>query len=167
MRLPPQLLGRAAPGQSRSGATVTVDATKFLQRVAKAFESAQQRGGEVRLRLSPPELGALRLEVSVKDGVLVARVETETKAAQTALLDNLPVLRERLAEQGIRVERFDINLNQGQDNGNSDRPADTRAWEQNSAPRRTVAAAPLAESAAAAATVSAGALAAGRLNIIV
>jgi flagellar hook-length control protein FliK len=103
---------------------VPVDSARFLSRVAKAFTAAQQRDGEVRLRLSPPELGSLRLQVSVQDGVMVARMETETEAARTSLTNNLPALRERLAEQGIRVERFDIDLMQRPTTGTPDRPSD-------------------------------------------
>jgi len=103
---------------------VPVDSARFLSRVAKAFTAAQQRDGEVRLRLSPPELGSLRLQVSVQDGVMVARMETETEAARASLTNNLPALRERLAEQGIRVERFDIDLMQRPTTGTPDRPSD-------------------------------------------
>ena len=85
-------------------------------------------GGSVRLRLSPPELGSVRLEVSVKNGVLTAHAQTETTQARDALVDNLPALRERLAEQNIQVDQFDVDLfdsssggtsNQSQGNGDS------------------------------------------------
>ena len=93
------------PEQSRQ-----FDQARFVQRVARAFESAEQRGGPIRLRLSPPELGSLRLEVKVEGHVMLVRVEAETPAARTLLLDNLGVLRERLAQQDIRIEQFDIDL---------------------------------------------------------
>lgn len=81
---------------------------RFVQRVVRAFESAADRGGHVRLRLHPPELGALRLELTVRDGQMHARLETETEAARNLLLDHLPELKERLASHQIRVERFDV-----------------------------------------------------------
>jgi flagellar hook-length control protein FliK len=87
-----------------------VDPARFVGRVAKAFQTAQERGGTLQLRLSPPELGALRLELSVKDGVMTASLETENASARRVLLDHLPALRERLAEQNIRVERFDVDV---------------------------------------------------------
>ena len=89
-----------------------IDSARFLQRVARAFESARERGGEIRLRLSPPELGALRVEVTMQDQGLVARVEVETPEARAALMEHLPLLRERLAEQNLRLERFDVDLSQ-------------------------------------------------------
>ena len=81
-----------------------------MSRVARAIETAQDRGGPLSLRLSPPELGSMRLELSVKQGVMTAKVETDTAAARQALLDNLPKLRDRLAEQNIRIDRFDVDV---------------------------------------------------------
>jgi len=124
-RLPQHVLTRNEGHRIHNPAPVPVDTARFLSRVAKAFLSAQQRdGNEVRLRLSPPELGSLRLQVSVQNGVMVARMETETEVARSSLVNNLPDLRERLAEQGIRVERFDIDLMQRPSTGTPDRPSD-------------------------------------------
>jgi flagellar hook-length control protein FliK len=116
-RLPGHALVRGATPANGESTPLHVDAARFLQRVAKAFESAQERGGEVRLRLSPPELGALRVEVSMQDQGLVARVEAETAEARAVLMEHLPVLRERLAEQGLKLERFDVDLSQRQPEG--------------------------------------------------
>ena len=86
------------------------DHRRFVDRVARALPTAEGRGGTLRLRLSPPELGALRLEVTLQNGVLTAKVEAETPLARSLLLDNLPVLRERLEDQGVRVDQFDVDL---------------------------------------------------------
>lgn len=109
-RLPRHLVARNGEASSTKGLQNGPDQARFLSRVARAIETAQQRGGEIRLRLSPPELGSLRLEVKLQNGVLTARVEAETTIARDALLENLPVLRERLAEQGVRIEQFDVDL---------------------------------------------------------
>jgi flagellar hook-length control protein FliK len=115
-RLPGQLLTNAEGPAPRRG-TVEVDANRLLSRVARAFAAAQERDGEVQLRLSPPELGSIRLEVRIQDGAMIAHLEAETEAARTAIVENLPALRERLAEQGVRIERFDVDLMQRQPTG--------------------------------------------------
>jgi flagellar hook-length control protein FliK len=97
-------------GASETQNSPTVDPAKFVSRVAKAIETAQNRGGPLSLRLSPPELGSLRLELEVKQGVMNAKVETDTAAARQTLLDNLPSLRDRLAEQNVRIDRFDVDV---------------------------------------------------------
>ena len=96
----------------------TGDRARFVQRVSRAFQSAGPGSNEIQLKLSPPELGTLRLSITVEQGVVSAKVETETAAARNILLDNLPALRERLAEQEIRVEKFDVDV--GRDGQQSD-----------------------------------------------
>ncbi|WP_254512063.1 flagellar hook-length control protein FliK [Anatilimnocola floriformis] len=110
-RLPAHAVMRTTP-QQPTPPPLHVDAARFLQRVSKAFEVASERGGEIRLRLSPPELGALRVEVNMSEHGLAARVEVENSDARAILLENLPALRERLAEQGMKLEKFDVDLSQ-------------------------------------------------------
>jgi flagellar hook-length control protein FliK len=109
--------------------------SRVLHRVARAFAAAQNGDGEVRLRLSPPELGAVRLEVRVQSGAMVARLETETSAARTIIMENLPALRERLAEQGMRIDRFDVDLMQRNAGGPADHSGQGQANEQTRLPR--------------------------------
>lgn len=101
-------------GASPSQAQMLSDVERFriVQRVARAISTSTTSldGGQMRLRLSPPELGSLRMEIVVRQGNVTAHVEAETAAAREVLLDNLPALRERLAEQNIRLERFDVDL---------------------------------------------------------
>lgn len=87
-----------------------VDRTRFVQRVARAFNTVGENGGTLRLRLSPPELGSLRIEIEVRGSTMTARIEAETSAARSVLLESLPALRDRLAEQNIKIERFDVEL---------------------------------------------------------
>jgi flagellar hook-length control protein FliK len=88
----------------------TIDRARFVQRVANAFRSAQQNDGQIQMRLSPPELGSLKIEIAVRNGVLSANLETETADARRVIMDNLPALRQRLAEQDIRIEKFEVDI---------------------------------------------------------
>ena len=106
--------------QSGANDLPQVDPSRFIGRVAKAFQTAQDRGGTLQLRLSPPELGALRIELNVKDGVMSASLQTENANARRLLLDHLPALRDRLAEQNIRVDRFDVDVRQEGSGGQTD-----------------------------------------------
>jgi flagellar hook-length control protein FliK len=105
----------AAGGDSTASQTADTnlsqaDRVRFVQRVEQAFQDLSDQGGSVRLRLSPPELGSLRLEINISNGEMTARVQAETPAARNVLLDNLPALRERLAQHDIKVQRFDVDL---------------------------------------------------------
>jgi flagellar hook-length control protein FliK len=101
---------RAAKGESANH----VDPARFISRVARAIHTAEERNAPVQLRLSPPELGAMRVELTMNQGSLSATIETENATAQQLLLDNLPALRERLAEQNVKIERFDVDVRRDQ-----------------------------------------------------
>jgi flagellar hook-length control protein FliK len=100
---------------SSSGAG-EVDRVRFLQRISSAFRAADEQGGQIRLRLSPPELGSMRLELTVRNGTMTAHVQAETDTARNMLLDHLPQLRERLADHNIKIDHFDVEL-MNQSNG--------------------------------------------------
>ena len=62
----------------------------------------------------------MRIELSVKDGVMSASLQTENANARRLLLDHLPALRDRLAEQNIRVDRFDVDVRREDTSGQPD-----------------------------------------------
>ncbi|MGD9636164.1 MAG: flagellar hook-length control protein FliK [Pirellulales bacterium] len=114
-----QRLDRSTAGASRgthraggSEGAPHVDPARFVSRVARAVQTAQERGGPLQLRLSPPELGAMRIELSVHQGALTATIETDNTNAKQLLLDNLAQLRDRLADQNVKIERFDVDVRQ-------------------------------------------------------
>ena len=85
--------------------------------------TAADRDGEVTLRLSPPELGvAAAGSPRPATASWSAHLQTETPRLQAAILENLPALRERLADQGVRIERFDVDLMQRATGGTPDQP---------------------------------------------
>ncbi len=86
------------------------DRVRMVQRVAVALESAHARGGVIRMRLEPPELGSIRVELNADSGSISARLEAESSQVQRLLLDSLPQLRERLAEQQIKIEHFQVDV---------------------------------------------------------
>lgn len=121
----------------------TVDRARFVQRVEGAMKAAQQRDGKIQVRLSPPDLGSIKIELAVQNGVLSAKLEAETPAARNLLLDSLPALRERLAQQDIRVDKFDVDVrDQGGNAGSGqadDRTADQSGERQSGRPRPAAA----------------------------
>jgi flagellar hook-length control protein FliK len=116
-----------------------VDRVRLIQRVAKAVQTAQDRGGTLRLRLTPPELGALKIELIMRDGALSAKLEAETPAAKTVILENLSALRERLTALDIKIERFDVDLMQQSDHSGGERQsfADAESSREQADLRRT------------------------------
>ena len=88
--------------------TETVQPLRIVDRVRRAFLAAQRRGAPLRIRLHPPELGSMKLELQVQRGVVKARMETDTAAAQSILSDHVSALKDRLAESGLKVDTFEV-----------------------------------------------------------
>ncbi|MEZ6071887.1 MAG: flagellar hook-length control protein FliK [Pirellulales bacterium] len=109
-RLRSQFTARAAGETATGDRLSTLQRARFIQRVSHAFRLADERGGVVRLRLSPAELGSLRLEISLRDGAMTARMEVETAHARATVVENLGALRQRLADQNIEVQQFDVEI---------------------------------------------------------
>jgi flagellar hook-length control protein FliK len=123
---------------------------RLIQRVARGFERLSAQGGNIRLRLHPPELGSLAMNVRVEGKTLSAEITTETVQAKQALMDNLPKLKQQLADNGLTIERFEVHVadkeanfsqsnlmggqSRGQDAGNANQSGD---WQQRSIPRRS------------------------------
>lgn len=130
-------VGRAAGDEAgRNGGLSAADRARLVQRVARAVRTAQDRGGELQIRLSPPELGQLRLQIQMTDGVLSARIEAETPQAKQVITENLGMLRDRLAEQNVRVDRIEVDVMNSGSGGSPNMP-DRRndASHDGSAPR--------------------------------
>lgn len=101
----------AARGEGvKDGSLTVADRVRLVQRAAIALESAHVRGGELRMRLEPPELGSIRVELSSDNGSISARIEAESTQVQRLLMESLPQLRERLAEQQIKIEHFQVDV---------------------------------------------------------
>ena len=86
----------------------------------------------------------MRLELTVRGGALSASIETDNANARQVLLDNLPALRDRLAEQNVRIERFDVDVRRdgtGDGSGGGGRPnagpQEQGQQQRHSAPHRT------------------------------
>ena len=123
---------QSAADSEGSSQEASVQRVRFVQRVARAFQTLQDGGGSVRLRLHPPELGSLRMELTVRDGIMRARMEVENNAARTAILEHLPMLRERLAQQDIRIEQFEVEIGGDSSGAGSQQPGESMSEQQGS-----------------------------------
>jgi flagellar hook-length control protein FliK len=78
-------------------------------RVARAMQSAlSQGGGSVTLRLQPPDLGMVRVQMQVQDGVVRAQLTAEHDSVRDLLNQQLGHLRTALESHGLTVDRLDV-----------------------------------------------------------
>ena len=68
------------------------------------------RAGEQksRIRINPPELGRLDLNLTVKNGHLQAIVSAESLVVKELIETNLNQLRQQLTDQGFTVDKFEV-----------------------------------------------------------
>ncbi len=78
-------------------------------RIGRAMQSAvQHQGGNLTVRLNPPELGFVRIEMNIRDGVVRAQFNAEQPAAREMLSQQLGQLRQALEKHGLSVERLEV-----------------------------------------------------------
>ncbi|HUG92999.1 MAG TPA: flagellar hook-length control protein FliK [Planctomycetaceae bacterium] len=109
------LPGRSARIESSSAGTRTAplapaNPVEFADRLARALLVSQESGRPLHVRLHPSELGVMQIELSRLDGTFTARLDVESSAARQAVLEQLPQLRDALAQAGHSVERIEVHL---------------------------------------------------------
>lgn len=86
-----------------------LDPSSSLDGAARALSAGGASGRhQVTLRLAPAELGELRLDVRMHQGVMNLRIDADTAAAGRLIESRLGELREALAGHGIAVERAEV-----------------------------------------------------------
>lgn len=105
--LTPALTPAAVEGANADGRVVAAD--PFASPVVRGLQTmVHHRGGVMTMRLDPPELGALRVQVSIVGGSVSARFDAQSLAAQQLLHRHMPTLRSALESQGLNVERLTV-----------------------------------------------------------
>lgn len=103
--------GGGEVARSNAGSRISAyQEVKLVQRVLRGVEQLANGGGQVRLRLHPPELGSLQMSLRIEAGQVFAKLEVENSTARDSLLNNIQTLRDRLAEQGMKVSAFEVEV---------------------------------------------------------
>ncbi len=69
-----------------------------------------QRGGSITLKLSPENLGSVKVSLQIDQGAVSLDVEATTERAHQALTKELGALRASLESRGMRIERANVHL---------------------------------------------------------
>lgn len=83
----------------------------FAGRIVRGLSAmVSQRGGVMTMRLHPPELGSLRVQMSIIQGAVSAQFTATTEHAQMLLERNLTTLQSALQSNGLTVEKLGVHL---------------------------------------------------------
>lgn len=117
----PQLAQRAVAGESKTLGYRTLNA-QAVQLNEQARDSVFKQilfklgkdGGEMRMRLDPPEFGELDLRMTVENGnSLRLSIGTERADLRDLLLAGLDQLKKELEQSGLTVTHADVHTRQG------------------------------------------------------
>lgn len=114
--------GSSAATDLKPAATVKVDQTPagrldefILQLADRIYGQVRASEGEVRIHLRPENLGNLEIKAETGAGGIVARIAAESSSVKQILENNLHTLQQNLQEQGLKIDRIDVVLQQGLD----------------------------------------------------
>jgi flagellar hook-length control protein FliK len=111
--------GDAAGATSPSA---TAKEASFAQRVMRGLHAMiNQKGGVMNMRLDPPELGSMRIQMVLQQGTVSAQFNVSTDQAQQLLNRNLNALKSALEARGLTVERLTVATTQASDNASASR----------------------------------------------
>ncbi|HBE66813.1 MAG TPA: hypothetical protein DDW52_01560, partial [Planctomycetaceae bacterium] len=96
--------------KAESGDITQQERVRLIQRVSRSFSRLTPQGGEMNLRLHPPQLGSLAVRVRLDGNTMSAELTAQSEAAREIISENLPILRRRLADQGIEISRFQVDV---------------------------------------------------------
>jgi len=137
-------LGANASGTLNASASAPIDdgdaSSPNAARLARGLQSAlNQRGGGVTLRLTPAEMGTIRIRLDISAGRVAAEFQPTTQAGQQMLNGQLNQLRASLESQGLTVDRLGVQpaasssqSNAAQNQSNFNQSAQEQAGQQQS-----------------------------------
>ena len=107
----PQPTGQLLPVATAAQAAApqkTVAQTNIDRIVTSVRGELSTKGGSMQIRLDPPTLGTVNIQVNVNDGVLTASIQTENDQATRLLSHNLTDLKSTLESAGVSVDRIQV-----------------------------------------------------------
>jgi flagellar hook-length control protein FliK len=110
LSLAAQGTGRQADGAKLATSAPPTPQTSTADRVVRAMHTmVNQRGGTLSMKLDPPDLGTLRVQMSIARGVVNAQFHTETSQATEVIKQSMPALRSALESQGLQVDKLQVH----------------------------------------------------------
>ena len=101
--------GVPMPGAGVAPESLDGGPARTMPGVARGLEAlSQQRGGSLVMRLDPPSLGQLKLEMTMQAGRVSVVMTTVAETARGLLNTNLGMLRQALEDRGLAVERLTV-----------------------------------------------------------
>ena len=100
---------RATTASAAQTSPATDDGQTFDQVVLGLRGKIDARNGKAEIRLDPPNLGTVRVSVSLDKGTLTAQFQSSSDSVRDLLKSNMEKLKSVLESQGVSVDRLSVD----------------------------------------------------------
>lgn len=100
--------------QNMGGVHVNPDLNIASQIVDHIEVTKLEQMQEIKMQLSPKELGQLTIKLVEKNGVLVAEIKVESEKTKDFILNEINTLKDSLSEQGINISNVQVDVKQNE-----------------------------------------------------
>lgn len=98
-------------GDSNTSALFDDHMKQVIDQLRQTIPSQMKNGeGQVTMRLNPPMLGQVDVSMSMLDGQLQATFKTDQMITRDILVQNMSILKDALADQGIKATQFSVSM---------------------------------------------------------
>jgi len=103
---------KAAVQSTATTASPAVDQTKIIDQVVREVKLHRFDGhSDLIVRLDPPDMGTLRLQITQSASGLTGHIQASTDSVRGLLQANLPALMDALSGAGLRMESVSVSVN--------------------------------------------------------
>ncbi|NLD38251.1 MAG: hypothetical protein GX654_15420 [Desulfatiglans sp.] len=102
----------AKTGQADTGTYIPQPLPKIVEKMIFMFRAGEYQS---RLQITPPELGRLDIDLTIKNGHVQANLSAESTAVKEIIEANLNQLKQQLNNQGLTIDKFNVMVSP--DNG--------------------------------------------------
>jgi flagellar hook-length control protein FliK len=106
-----------SPGQSQAAFLKNGSNAEHLEGIIQAARVVvkDSKNATFSLRLHPRELGSVRISLGLLDGTVHGRFLVDTPAARNVLMADIELIKQELAQAGISVGEFQVNVSDQRD----------------------------------------------------
>ncbi len=98
-------------GKFAPGAQVTIPEHEIVNHLVQRFNvNPRLQTSKLTMQLHPAELGALKVDILVKEGSIKANIVAQSQQVLETLEKNMPRLRAALEDQGFSIDSFEITM---------------------------------------------------------
>lgn len=111
----PDSVASASAGGRRFHSALSRSREMVPHVAAQVTRLCKSRREEMRIRLRPPEMGQMRIKITVTESGVRASLRVDQPQAHAVLEENMSALSKALQEQGLKVDSLSVEIDDGAD----------------------------------------------------